>query len=123
MTISASWRSSRQGFTYARSITASTVAARQPVGFEIGEGTVRVTNSSATVYIAFMAYSFAVAGADPTLTFPVDGSPPVGQSVTIIGPGQTAFFDIPANADSFAAIGSAAGPSVIYVQRGAGVGP
>lgn len=94
-----------------------------PVGFEIGESTVRVTNSSATVYIAFMAYSFATTQADPTLTFPADGSPPVGQGVTIIGPGQTAFFDIPAQADSFAAIGSAAGPTVIYVQRGAGVGP
>jgi len=91
--------------------------------FGAGECSCRVFNSSTTVTIAFQAYSFAITGADPSLTFPVDGAPPTGQPVIIIAPGATAFFDIPANADSFAAIGSAAGPTIIYVQRGTGVGP
>jgi hypothetical protein len=127
MSAPSSWRATQfiggQPSSYARSIGAASVAARQPVGFAAGGPTVRVTNTSTTVYIAFAAYNFALLQGDPTLVFPADGAPPVGQPVTVIGPGQTVFFDIAANSDSFAAIGNAAGPTVIIVQRGEGTGP
>lgn len=108
---------------YARSITASQVNAIQPVGFSNGGGQVKVYNSGSTdVLVAFWAH----ANGDPTLTFPVDAAPPVGSGAgtqavaTIVPKGVEKQISIPISADSFGAIGSGAGPGIIYVQRGDG---
>lgn len=107
-----------QGLVYARSVGATQVNAIQPVGFTQGEAGVIIYNSGSTdVLVVF----FVNANGVPTLTFPVDGSPPTGQAGYMVGKGTTQTFKIPANVDSFAAIGSAAGPSIIYVQRGCGL--
>jgi hypothetical protein len=115
----------RKNLVYARSITASQVNAIQPVGFANGDGQVKVYNSgSVDVLVAFWNHG----DGDPTLTFPVDAGPPVGSgaagksgwSVTIVPKGVEKQISIPANADSFGAIGQAAGPTLIYVQRGTG---
>ena len=107
-----------QGLSYARSITASQVNAVQPTGFASGGNSCQVYNGG-SVAICFLAY--ANAAGTPTLVFPVDGAPPTGEPGTVVAPGVTIVLQIPANADSFAAIGSAAGPSLIYVQRGEGL--
>lgn len=116
----------KKNLVYARSIPATQANAIQPVGFANGGGQCSVYNSGATdVMIAFWLH----ADGDPTLTFPVDGAPPTGQgagtpahgaSATIVPKGARIQISIPVNADSFGAIGSAAGPSIIYVQRGDG---
>jgi hypothetical protein len=114
--------------TYALSVANSNTPARQPVGFNGGQ-VARVYNSGATdVAIAF--YSFAngtpglnLAGADPTLVFPVTGSPPTGQPSTVVAKGTVAFIDGVGASDSFVAFGSAAGPSIVYVTKGDGNGP
>lgn len=119
----------RQNKVYARSITASQVNAIQPAGFVNGDGQVKVYNSGSTdILVAFWAH----ADGDPTLVFPVDGAPPTGQgagqpgaqksgaAATIVPKGVEKQISIPASADSFGAIGSGAGPSIIYVQRGTG---
>lgn len=138
MSFPAPWRPSNAP-VFALSVAAASVAARQPVNFTLGGGTVRIVNTGATsVLITF--YNFLLNGsADPTLTFPVTGAPPVAQPPvgTIVGPqtstllvpaaagslGSVNYLDIPGQCDSFVAIGSAAGPSIIYVQRGEGNGP
>lgn len=108
---------------YARSITASQINAIQPVGFANGGGQCKIYNSGATdVLVAFWAH----ANGDPTLVFPVDGAPPTGQgagnltTVTVVPKGVEKQISIPLSADSFGGIGSGAGPSIIYVQRGDG---
>lgn len=111
---------------YARSVPNTQVNAIQPAGFVNGGDQAKVYNSGATdVLVCFYSHSLG----EPVLTFPVDGAPPVGQgggtgrkdvSVTIVPKGAEKQVSIPASADSFAAIGSAAGPSIIYVQRGDG---
>ena len=106
-----------QGLTYARSITAAQVNAVSPTGFASGGNALRVYNSG-TVGVAVIAYQ--ASQGTPTLVFPVDGAPPTGEPGTVIAPGAVEVFCIPANADSFAAIGLSAGPSIIYVQRGDG---
>jgi hypothetical protein len=138
MSFPAPWRASATPI-YALSVGAAQVTARQPVNFSLGGGTVRLVNTGATaVLITF--YNFPLNNStDPTLTFPVTGAPPVGQPTVgaIAGPytstmlvpaaagslGSVNYLDIPGQCDSFAAIGSAAGPSIIYVQRGEGNGP
>lgn len=117
----------KQNLAYARSIGVATVTAVQPVGFAKGGDQCKIYNSGA-VDVLFVAYSHSAG--DPTLTFPVDGSPPVGQGIgatgrndfvaTIVPKGVEKQITIPATADSFAAIGQAAGPTIIYVQRGDG---
>jgi hypothetical protein len=122
---------------YALSVGVAQVNATQPVGFVTGGGTARLVNTGATA-ILVVFYNFAISGT-PVLTFPVTGAPPVGQPpigsvpgqmfATLLSPaaagslGSVNYIDVPANADSFSAIGSAAGPSIFYVQRGEGNGP
>lgn len=119
----------RQNKIFARSVPATQVNAIQPAGFASGDGQVKVYNSGSTdVMVAFWAH----ADGDPTLTFPVDGAPPTGQgagqpgtqvhgaTATIVPKGVEKQISIPVTADSFGAIGSGAGPSIIYVQRGTG---
>lgn len=101
--------------TYARSITASQVDAATPVGFVQG-GTSCAVYNAGSVDVLFAAY----AGAAPTLAFPADAAPPVGVAGHVIPAKTRVVIQIPANADSFSAIGQAAGPSLIYVQRGEG---
>lgn len=130
-----SWRPGT-ALTYALSVPNTQVNAQQPVGFAGGGGTVRIVNAGTTdIFIVF--FSYAQAGNTlPVLTFPVSGSPPTGQPgtfaaqqvgvmVAAVGASgaQPMYVDIPATADSFSAIGGAAGPSIIYVQRGEGTGP
>ena len=103
---------------YARSITASQVNAVTPAGFAQGGISCSVYNSGPND-VLFAAYNNAAG--TPTLTFPVDAGPPVGQTGQVIPKGTRVVISIPANADSFAAIGSAAGPALIYVQRGEGM--
>lgn len=124
MAISGTWRPSRN-LVYARSVAAANVASRQPGGFAGGGPVAKVQNRGATdVLITF--YSFATLSADPTTAFPVDGSPPVGtgggnsQVSALVPAGGTVFVDGVGQSDSFTAIGAAAGPSLIYVQRGEG---
>lgn len=112
---------------FARSIPATQANAIQPAGFASGGGQCKIYNSGATdILVAFWKH----ADGDPSLTFPVDGAPPTGQGagspvdgqavVTIVPKGVEKQISIPLGADSFGAIGSAAGPSIIYVQRGDG---
>lgn len=109
------WKPS--GKTYARSITASQVNATTPAEFSGGGPVARVYNSGTVpVMVAF----YANANGAPTLVFPVDAAPPVGEPGVVVPAGATVFVDGVASADSFAAIGQAAGPSVIYVQKGDG---
>lgn len=102
---------------YALSVGAAQADATSPVGFVNGGGQYVVYNSGATdVLVAF----YKNANGKPTLTFPVSGAPPVGEAGTIIPKGDRVQVSGPIDADSFSAIGSAAGPSIIYVQRGDG---
>lgn len=103
--------------TYALSVGAASVPATVPVGFAFGGSVARVVNSGATdVLIVFGV------GAQ-TAVLPVTGAPPTGQNGTIVKAGSVAYIDGVGGADSFAAIGSAAGPGVVYVQKGDGNGP
>jgi len=102
---------------YALSVGSTQVDATTPAGFNNGGNQAVVYNSGSTdVLVAFYKNSAGV----PTLTFPTSGSPPVGESGTVVPKGARVQVSIDFNADSFAAIGSAAGPSIIYVQRGDG---
>lgn len=114
---------------FALSIGATQVDATVPVGFAGGGGQVKISNSGATdILIAF----YKNADTKPTLTFPVTGAPPVGQGgqttsyadgqfcATLVLHGTEKQISVPLACDSFSAIGSAAGPSIIYVQRGDG---
>lgn len=103
--------------TYALSIGAASVPATTPVGFIGGGSVARIVNSGATnVQVVFGV------GAQ-TAVLPVTGAPPTGQGGVLVRANSVTYFDLPANADSFAAIADAAGPSIIYVQRGEGNGP
>jgi hypothetical protein len=114
----------KASLTYARSITAAQVNSVTPVGFATGGRDVLVYNSGA-VPVMFYAYNSKITagtpGGLPTMVFPVDGTPPTGQPGTVVPPGAIHVIGIRADADSFTAIGQAAGPSVIYVQRGEGL--
>ena len=111
---------------FALSVAATHIDATQPVGFAHGGDQLKIYNSGTTdVLVAVYSNS---AGA-PTLAFPVSGAPPVGVNggsgrtdivVTMVPTGAEKQISMPATADSFAAIGSAAGPSIIYLQRGDG---
>lgn len=117
MSFAASWRPSPQAFTYALSVTAASVPATTPTGFTAGGGTVRIVNTGTTnVQVVFGT-------GVQTAVLPVTGAPPAGQFGVLVRAGSVTYIDIPANADSFAAIGDGAGPSSIYVQRGEGTGP
>jgi|SRR6185437_4886998 len=115
MSTQAAWKPA--GLTYARSITASQVNATTPTGFAGGGPVARVYNAGT---VAVMVAFYVNANGAPTLAFPVDAAPPVGEPGTLVPPGTTVFVDGVAAADSFAAIGAAAGPSLIYVQKGDG---
>lgn len=116
----------KQNLVYALSVAATQANATTPTGFANGDGQVKISNSgTTTVLVAFYKNSEGA----PTLTFPVTGSPPTGQgagnppqhtAATVVLPGQEKQISVPVTTDSFSAIGSAAGPSVIYVQRGTG---
>lgn len=105
----------KSNLVFARSVPATQVDATNPVGFNTGGGQCMVYNSGGTdVLISFYT------GAAPTLVFPVDAAPPVGKAGTIVPKGARVLVSIPINATSFSAIGQAAGPSIVYVQRGDG---
>ncbi len=98
--------------TVALSVTASNSQATTPTGFKQGGTACRIYNSGSTA----VCVVFGV-GAQ-TAVLPVAGTPSAGY---VIAPGAVEIVSIPANSDSFAAIGTAAGPSVIYVLRGDGL--
>ena len=113
----------KSNLTYARSITAAQVNAVKPAGFTQGGREMLVYNSGA-VAVMVAAYNSTLSagqGGTPTLVFPLDGSPPIGQPGTIVPPGVAMIIGIRSDADSFAAIGQSAGPTIIYVQRGEGL--
>lgn len=104
--------SNSNNLTFALSVTGSNSQATTPAGFTQGGAVAQIYNSgSVTVQVVFGV------GAQ-TAALPVPGTPAAGY---IIAPGALMCVGIPANADSFAAIGAGAGPSVIYVTRGDGV--
>lgn len=109
---------SGSSLTYALSVGAATTPATVPTGFSSGGGVARIVNTGATnVQVVFGV-------GVQTAVLPVTGAPPTGQAGVMVKAGSPGtYIDIPANADSFAAIGDAAGPSIIYVQRGEGNGP
>ena len=116
-----------QSLAFSRSVTAVTTLATQPTGFAQGGNNYRVINSGA-LPILIVFYNFTLGtpnvntpGTNPTLVFPVDGNPPVGQVGVVIPAGADEIIQGVANADSFAAIGQAAGPTLIFVQRGEGI--
>lgn len=136
MSFPAPWRPT-QAPVFALGASAVQANAQSPVNFTLGGGTVRIINTGAfPVLVTF--YNFAANGnANPVLTFPVTGAPPVGQPAvaaiagpyasTLLSPaaagslGSVNYLDIPGQCDSFAAI--AGGAATIYVQRGEGTGP
>jgi hypothetical protein len=137
MSFPAPWRPASAP-VFALSVGVAQVNATSPVSFQAGGGTCRIVNSGATsILVTF--YNNASNGGPPVLTFPVTGAPPVGQPAisaiagpytsTLIVPGAAGslgsvnYVDVPGNCDSFSAIGSAAGPSIIYLQKGEGTGP
>lgn len=98
--------------TFALSVAATNSQATLPAGFTQGGAAAQIYNSGANaVHIVFGV------GAQVAV-LPVPGTPQPGYT---IAPGATMVVGIPANADSFAAIGTAAGPSVVYVTRGDGL--
>lgn len=105
------------GATYALSIGATTVPATQPTGFAGGGQVARVVNSGSTN--VFVVFGSGV----QTAVLPVTGAPPTGLAGTMVKSNSVAYIDGVGTADSFAAIGDAAGPSIIYVQKGDGNGP
>ena len=113
---------SGSSLTYSLSaIGVASVPATLPVGFIGGGSVARIVNSGpatdADVFVVFGT------GAQ-TAVFPVTGAPPVGQGPGVLAKANaTTYYDLPAQADSFAAIALAAGPSTIYVTRGEGNGP
>ena len=123
-----SWRPGTSQ-VFLRSITNAQVNAT-PAAFA-GQGSVaRVINSGATAVDCVVTF-FLAANGTPTLAFPADSATPVGQPSAIQPPAvsvyvkanQTVYVDGVAGLDSFAAIGSAAGPTLIIVQKGEGNGP
>lgn len=114
MSVEASWRPG-SALTFATSIGAISVASTTPAGFTSGGGTVRIINSGTTNVQIVFGVGAQVA------TLPIAGTPAAGTMVR--GGAPATYIDIPANADSFAAIGDAAGPSILYIQRGEGTGP
>lgn len=107
----------KTNLVYALSVGATQADAVNPIGFSQGGSQFSIYNSGSTdVFVQFY-----VGATPPTLTFPVTGSPPVGQGPGVVVP-KGARIQVSARADatSFSAIGQAAGPSIIYVQRGDG---
>lgn len=105
------------GLTYALSVPATTAPATLPVGFASGGSTARIVNSGTTnVFVVFGT------GAQVAV-LPASGAPPTGQSGVMVKGSSVAYIDGVGAADSFAGIGDAAGPSIIYVQKGDGNGP
>lgn len=105
------------------SVGSAQADATTPAGFGNGGDQCKVYNSGSTdVLVCF----YTNAKGKPTLTFPAGGTPSNAgaarpdASVTVVPKGVEKQISIPATADSFSAIGSAAGPSIIYVQRGDG---
>jgi D-tyrosyl-tRNA(Tyr) deacylase len=115
----------KQSPVYALSVGSTQATATTPTSFNNGGDQAKIYNSGSTIVLVSF---YSNASGTPTLTFPVTGSPPTGQNAgkrpdavtTLVAPGAEKQISIPATADSFTAIGSATGPSVIYVQRGDG---
>lgn len=98
--------------TFALSVTAANSQATAPAGFAQGGAAAQIYNSGANLVQIVFGVGAQVA------VLPTPGAPTAGYT---IAPGALLVVGIPANADSFAAIGSAAGPAVVYVTRGDGV--
>lgn len=98
--------------TYALSVTGSNSQATTPSGFSSGGTACRIYNSG-TVAVQIV---FGIGAQTAVLS--IAGTP---QSGYVIAPGAVEVVGIPANADSFAAIGAGAGPSLVYVTRGDGL--
>lgn len=98
--------------TFALSVTGANSQATQPAGFSSGPAACRIYNSGTVAVQVVFGQGAQVAALS------VPGTPAAGY---IIAPGAVEVVGIPANSDSFAAIGTAAGPSVIYVTRGDGL--
>lgn len=105
------------GLTYALSVGATTTPATTPTGFAGGGNVARVVNSGATDVLIIFGIGVQ------TAVLPVTGAPPTGIAGTVVKAASVAYIDGVAGADSFAAIGSAAGPGIVYVQKGDGNGP
>lgn len=108
----------KENLVYALSVGSSQVDATKPTGFAVSANQFMVYNSGSTDVLVY-AYKYN-GTANPTLTFPTSGSPPTGRTGTIVPAGKRILVSGPTDADSFSAIGSGAGPSIIYVQRGDG---
>lgn len=98
--------------TYALSVVGTNTQLTTPPGFTSGGAACRIYNAG-TVAVQIV---FGVGAQTAALSVP--GTPAPGY---IIAPGAVEIVSIPANADSFAAIGTGAGPSVVYVTRGDGL--
>lgn len=98
--------------TYSLSVTGANTQATALAGFSSGGGACRIYNSG-TVAVQVV---FGVGAQIAALSVP--GTPAAGY---VIAPGAVEIVGIPANSDSFAAIGAGAGPSVVYVTRGDGL--
>lgn len=96
----------------ANSARLDAVAASASVALPGGGGTLEVTNTSATLFVFFVTGVGAQVAA-----IPATGAVGAGWGVPPLG---TRKIKIPPNHDTLAAIGSAAGPSVIFVTRGDG---
>lgn len=113
----------KQSPVFPLSVGSAQADATTPAGFTNGGDQGKVYNSGSTdVFVCFYSNSKG----KPALTFPVSptaqnaGASRPDAAVTIVPKGVEKQISIPATADSFSAIGSAAGPSIIYVQRGDG---
>lgn len=112
MSSSASVFSNFGSNTYSLSVVGTNTQSTAPPGFSSGGGACRIYNSG-TVAVQVV---FGLGAQIAVLSVP--GSPSAGY---VIAPGAVEIVGIPANSDSFAAIGAGAGPSVIYVTRGDGI--
>jgi hypothetical protein len=100
------------GLTYVLSVTASNSQATLPTGFASGGLSARIFNFGA----AAVQIVFGIGAQVAVLS--TAGTPQPGY---VIAPNAVEVVGIPATCDSFAAIGTAAGPSVVYVTRGDGL--
>jgi hypothetical protein len=106
------------GPTYALSVanTQHAAVAVAPVQGDISRFAEFVNLGATDVCVVVAPY--AATPATPTLVFPVDGTPTVPNSFMLphgmVTPRVVA---IPANGFSVSAIGSAAGPSIIYITQ------
>jgi len=88
-------------------------AASQSMALPSGGGTLEVVNSSATLPVWFIAGVGAQIAAIPASLANGAG--------WAVGPLLTKRVRINPNADTFAAISTAAGPSTIFISRGDGI--